>query len=241
MADDARQQSLVSTEWVAARADDDRLRLVEVDVDARSYDDAHIDGAVGWNWETQLCDPVRRDILTREDYQALLSSSGIDNDTTIVFYGDNNNWFAAYALWQCVYWGHAEANVRLMDGGRAKWMSEGRATTADVPRYDAADYTAGFGDDNVRARSHDIVRALGDDAMNLVDVRSPAEYSGDVIAPPGMAETAQRGGHLPGALNVPWTRTIDEDGTFLSTRLIPVRRRRSTAASVKGHRTRGSC
>ncbi len=216
MADYARPELLVTTEWVAAHGADDGIRLVEVDVDTSSYGDAHIEGAVGWNWETQLCDQVRRDILTREDFQALLSESGIDNDTTIVLYGDNNNWFATYALWQCIYWGHPEDKIHLMNGGRSKWISEGRPTTSDVPEYAAANYVAAFGDDNVRSHSHQIMHGLSEDAINLVDVRSPAEFSGEVIAPPGMSETAQRGGHVPGALNVPWSQAVNEDGTFKS-------------------------
>jgi thiosulfate/3-mercaptopyruvate sulfurtransferase len=216
MADYARPELLVTTEWVAAHGADDGIRLVEVDVDTSSYGDAHIEGAVGWNWETQLCDQVRRDILTREDFQTLLSGSGISNDTTIVLYGDNNNWFATYALWQCIYWGHPEDKIHLMNGGRSKWISEGRPTTSDVPSHAAAAYTAAFGDDNVRSHSHQIMHGLSEDAINLVDVRSPAEFSGEVIAPPGMSETAQRGGHVPGALNVPWSQAVNEDGTFKS-------------------------
>ena len=217
MADYARPELLVTTDWVAAHGADAGVRLVEVDVDTSSYGEAHISGAVGWNWETQLCDQVRRDILTREDFEELLSASGIDNDTTIVFYGDNNNWFATYALWQCVYWGHPEDKIHLMNGGRSKWIAEGRPTTGDATSVARADYTASFGDDNVRSYSHHIQSGLADGAINLVDVRSPAEFSGEVIAPPGMSETAQRGGHVPGALNVPWSQAVNEDGTFKST------------------------
>jgi len=216
MANYARPELLVSTEWVAAHGADDGVRLVEVDVDTSSYGEAHIKGAVGWNWETQLCDQVRRDILTRDDFQALLSESGIGNDTTIVLYGDNNNWFASYALWQCVYWGHPEDKLHLMNGGRSKWIAEGRPTTADATSYAATSYTASFGDDNVRSHSHQVMHGLSEGAINLVDVRSPAEFSGEVIAPPGMSETAQRGGHVPGALNVPWSQAVNEDGTFKS-------------------------
>jgi len=216
MAEYAHPEILVTTDWVAEHGADDGVRLVEVDVDTSSYADAHIKGAVGWNWETQLCDQVRRDILTREDFQELLSGSGIGNDTTIVFYGDNNNWFAAYALWQAVYWGHPEDKIRLMNGGRSKWIAEGRPTTGDVPTHARADYTAGFGDDNVRSYSSHIMDGIREENVNLVDVRSPAEFSGEVIAPPGMSETAQRGGHVPGALNVPWSQAVNEDATFKS-------------------------
>ncbi|MBT7099524.1 sulfurtransferase, partial [Candidatus Poribacteria bacterium] len=152
-----------------------------------------------------------------EDFEELLSASGIDNDTTIVFYGDNNNWFATYALWQCVYWGHPEDKIHLMNGGRSKWIAEGRPTTSDAPSVARSAYTASFGDDNVRSYSHHIQSGLADGAINLVDVRSPAEFSGEVIAPPGMSETAQRGGHVPGAVNVPWSQAVNEDGTFKST------------------------
>ncbi|MAF09113.1 sulfurtransferase [Candidatus Poribacteria bacterium] len=216
MTDYARPELLVTTDWVAEHAADDGVRLVEVDVDTNSYGEAHIAGAVGWNWETQLCDPVRRDILTRASFEDLLSSSGIGADTTIVFYGDNNNWFATYALWQCVYWGHPESGIRLMDGGRAKWIGEGRPTSPEAPLVDRADYGASLGDDNVRAFSHQIHRGLAEESINLIDVRSPVEFSGDITSPPGMPETAQRGGHIPGAVNVPWSEAVHEDGTFRS-------------------------
>ncbi|MDA1193383.1 MAG: sulfurtransferase, partial [Candidatus Poribacteria bacterium] len=189
-------------------------RLVEVDVDTSSYDAGHIEGAAGWNWQSQLCDQTRRDILTKEDFEALLSGSGISNDTTIVFYGDNNNWFATYALWQAIYRGHPESKIRLMNGGRAKWVAEGRPLTKDAPKHPKADYRASFGDDNVRAFSPQITQGLAANAINLVDVRSVPEFVGDVIAPPGMSETAQRAGHIPGAKNVPWATAVAEDGTF---------------------------
>ncbi len=216
MAEYAQPEMLVDTDWVAEHGADDGIRLVEVDVDTSSYGEGHIEGAVGWNWQTQLCDQVRRDILTKEDFEALMNASGIGNDTTIVFYGDNNNWFATYALWQCRYWGHSEEKLRLMDGGRIKWVAEGRPLTTDVPDHSSAGYRASFADDNVRSYSMHVSAGLSGESINLVDVRSPAEFTGEVLAPPGLSETAQRGGHIPGALNVPWASAVNEDGTFKS-------------------------
>ncbi len=216
MADYASPEMLVTTEWVAEHMSDSDVRLVEVDVDTSSYGEGHIAGAAGWNWETQLCDQVRREVLTREGFEALMASSGIANDTTIVFYGDNNNWFATYALWQCVYWRHSEDRLRLMNGGRAKWVAEGRAMTTDPVSTPRTQYRVPLPDDNVRAYNTHIRDGLSEEAVNLVDVRSVPEFVGDVIAPPGMSETAQRAGHIPGALNVPWAQAVAEDGTFKS-------------------------
>jgi thiosulfate/3-mercaptopyruvate sulfurtransferase len=214
MADYARPEMLVSTDWVAAHGHDAGVRLVEVDVDTSSYQQGHIAGAVGWNWQTQLCDQVRRDILTKEAFEALLSESGIASDTTVVFYGDNNNWFAAYALWQARYWGHAEGKLRLMNGGRVKWIAEGRPLTQDAPTHARTNYKAHLPDDNVRAYSHTVQRGMSEGGIHLVDVRSVPEFVGDVIAPPGMTETAQRAGHIPTAISVPWAQAVREDGTF---------------------------
>jgi len=216
MADYACPDMLVTTGWVADHAGDPGIRLVEVDVDTSSYDEQHIAGAVGWNWQTQLCDQVRRDVLTKSAFEELMRASGIDRDTTIVFYGDNNNWFATYALWQCIYWQHPQDKIRLMNGGRAKWIAEGRPVTESPVTYPAAEYHASFPDDNVRAFSTHVTHGLSEDAINLVDVRSVPEFVGDVIAPPGMSETAQRAGHIPGALSVPWVQAVSEDGTFKS-------------------------
>ena len=216
MADYAHPEVLVSTDWVAEHGSDSGIRLLEVDVDTTAYGQGHIAGAVGLNWQTQLCDQVRRDILTKEQFEALCSSAGIDNDTTIIFYGDNNNWFATYALWQFRYYGHNESNLKVMNGGRQKWIDEGRDLVTDVPSYGSVDYKAAFPDDNVRATKDNIIPTLNQGVINLVDVRSPAEFSGEIIAPPGMSETAQRGGHIPSAANIPWATAVADDGTFKS-------------------------
>lgn len=206
--------TLVTTEWVEAHKADANVRLVEVDVDTSAYETGHIEGAIAWNWTTQLNDQVRRDILTREQMQALLGQSGITSDTLVVLYGDNNNWFAAYAYWQLKIFGHAQA--KLMNGGRKKWELEGRKFVKEVPSVSAVSYQAKEADLSIRARQRDVEDTIGNKSIALVDVRSPQEFSGEVIAPPGMTETAQRGGHVPGAVNVPWAKAVDEDGTFKS-------------------------
>jgi thiosulfate/3-mercaptopyruvate sulfurtransferase len=210
----ANQEALVSTEWVANHLDDPGVRLVEVDVDTSAYEQGHIRNAVGWNWQTQLGDPVRRDIPTKEAWERLLSDSGIGNDTRIVFYGDNNNWFAAFAYWVARIYGHT--NAALMNGGRKKWELEGRELVKDVPQPPRATYRAGEPDASLRALQHEVRQHIGTPGTALVDVRSPAEYNGEVIAPPGMSETAQRAGHIPGAANIPWAQAANEDGTFKS-------------------------
>lgn len=216
MADYAHPEVLVSTEWVAQHTADPTIRLVEVDVDTSAYEQGHIQGAVGWNWSSQLCDQVRRDLLTKEQFEKLMSESGIANDTTVVLYGDNNNWFATYAFWQMVYWGHPENKLKIMNGGRQKWIAEGRELVKDVPAYPKTHYKASLPDDNVRATKEHIFKAIAEKNVPLVDVRSPAEFTGEVIAPPGMTETAQRGGHVPGAINIPWGMAMREDNTFKS-------------------------
>ena len=205
---------LVSTDWAATYTGDPRVRLVEVDVDTSAYEKGHIQNAVAWNWTTQLQDNVRRDLLGRQQIEDLLSASGIAPDTTVVVYGDNNNWFAAYALWQLKYYGHPD--VRLMNGGRKKWELEGRPFTTEAPRFARAAYKASTPDESIRARRDQVFQALDQRNASLVDVRSPDEFTGKVIAPPGMTETAQRGGHIPGAVNVPWSKAANEDGTFRS-------------------------
>lgn len=206
--------ALVSTDWVAEHKDDLNVSLVEVDVDTSAYESGHIEGAIAWNWTTQLNDQVRRDILDKSQFETLLGNSGISRDTIIVLYGDNNNWFAAYAYWQIRIYGHE--NVKLMNGGRKKWEVEGRPFTNAVPSVTPVSYQAKDADLGIRARQVDVLQALGQSGIALVDVRSPQEFSGDVIAPPGMTETAQRGGHIPGAVNVPWSKAVDEDGSFKS-------------------------
>ena len=215
MADYAHPESLVSTDWVAEHGGDANVRLVEVDVDTSAYEQGHIAGAVGWNWQSQLQQPVRRDLASKEEVEQLMGSSGIGNDTTVILYGDNNNWFAAWAFWQLKYYGHAD--VRLMNGGRAKWEAEGLPMTTDVPSHSAASYTAGEGDQGIRAYRDQVLALVNAGSIALVDVRSPAEFSGELLAPPtAPQEGSQRGGHIPGASNIPWGQAVAEDGTFKS-------------------------
>ena len=205
---------LVSAEWARAHLDDPSVRFVEVDVDTTAYDQSHIPGAVGWNWTSQLSDGVRRDIATRDEFSHLLSASGIGPDTTVVLYGDNNNWFAAWAYWQLKLYGHDR--VKLLDGGRRYWLDQNLPLTTDAPSYAATGYRVPEPDFGFRAFRDDILPRLGDPELALVDVRSPAEFNGEVIAPPGMSETAQRAGHIPGATSIPWAQTVREDGRFKS-------------------------
>ncbi len=205
---------LVDADWARAHLDDPAVRFVEVDVDTTAYEQSHIPGAIAWNWTSQLADGVRRDIASREEFEALLRSSGISPDTTIVLYGDNNNWFAAWAYWQLKLFGHGD--VRILNGGRKYWLDNGLPLTTDVPSYEASSYQLGEPDFALRAFRDDILPRIGDPELALVDVRSPAEFNGEVIAPPGMSETAQRAGHIPGAASIPWAQTVREDGTFKS-------------------------
>jgi len=212
MANYSHPEMLVETDWVAQHITDPKIKLVEVDVDTAAYDQGHIPGAVGWNWTTQTQDQVRRDILSKEQLETLMSQSGIANDSTIVFYGDNNNWFAAYALWMAKMYGHPD--LRLMNGGRVKWLAEQRPTTDEMPKPTHTTYKAKDPDLSLRARADSVLRDLG--KIALVDVRSPAEFSGEVLAPPGLMETAQRAGHIPGAASIPWGQAMREDNTFTS-------------------------
>ena len=206
---------LVSTEWAAGHLNDPKVRLIEVDVDTTAYDQGHIPGAVGWNWQTQLQDNIRRDLIDKVTLEGLLGKSGVGNDTTILLYGDNNNWFAAYALWQLKYYGHKD--VRLINGGRKKWIEEKRPLTTDPVKVTATTYRASGPDESIRARKEEIFDALNKKkSAQLVDVRSVDEFTGKIIAPPGMSETAQRAGHIPGAANIPWAQAANEDGTFKS-------------------------
>ena len=206
---------LVSTQWAADHLNDPKVRFVEVDVDTTAYDQGHIPGAVGWNWQTQLQDNVRRDLIDKSTLEALLGKSGVSNDTTIALYGDNNNWFAAYAFWQLQYYGHKD--VRLINGGRKKWLEEKRPLTTEAPKITATKYRASGPDESVRARKEQVFAAIqGKNGVQLVDVRSVDEFTGKIIAPPGMNETAQRAGHIPGAANIPWSQAANEDGTFKS-------------------------
>ena len=211
----ANPAALVSTEWVADHLNDPKVRLIEVDVDTTAYDQGHVPGAVGVNWSTQLTDQVRRDVPTKENWERLLSQCGVAPDTKIVFYGDNNNWFAAYAYWVAKMYGHPD--VCLMNGGRKKWELEGRPMTTDRPQVQPTNYRAKDLDPAYRAYMRDVMPFVGaPSGKALVDVRSPAEYNGEIIAPPGLPETAQRCGHIPGAQNIPWGMAANEDGTFKS-------------------------
>ena len=205
---------LVSTEWVAAHRSDPSVRVVEVDVDTAAYDQGHVPGALGWNWTTELCDTLVRDIVPKGKLETLLGASGITPDTTIVLYGDNNNWFAAWAFWQLKVYGHRD--VRIMDGGRKKWLAEGRELDTTRPALTATSYTAKDADTSIRAFLPEVQHALGRSDTAMVDVRSPQEFTGEILAPPGLPETCQRGGHIPGAKSIPWGKACNEDGTFKS-------------------------
>jgi thiosulfate/3-mercaptopyruvate sulfurtransferase len=208
----ANQEAIVSTEWVADNLGSATTRLVEVDVDTTAYDSGHIRGAVGWNWKKELQDQTVRDIASRSALEALLGRSGVTPDTTIVLYGDNNNWFAAYAYWMLAYHGHARR--KLMNGGRVKWIAEGRELNHDAPSHHAVSYSFPDGTrEDIRAYRDTVQSHLG--RVGLVDVRSPKEFSGELLAPENLPqEGAQRGGHIPGAVNVPWASAVQEDGTF---------------------------
>ncbi|MGD0462713.1 MAG: sulfurtransferase [Tepidisphaeraceae bacterium] len=208
----AHPELLVSTAWVAEHIHDPKVKIVEVDVDTASYEKGHIRNAIGWNWRTDLNDRVRRDVIDPQAFAELNRAAGIRRDDTIIFYGDNNNWFAAWALWQFKYNGHKD--VRLMNGGRKKWELEKREWVTERPTFPPSDYPLPSTDENIRAYREEVINALNNEAINLVDVRSPDEFTGKIISPPGMTETAQRGGHIPGAKNVPWAKTANEDGTF---------------------------
>jgi thiosulfate/3-mercaptopyruvate sulfurtransferase len=213
MADYAKDV-LVDTQWVQDHLEDENVRIVEVDENPGLYEEAHIPGAIGFDWKKDLQDPVKRDFLDNEKFGELFGSRGISNDHLIVLYGDRNNWFAAYTYWYLKYYGHD--NVKLLNGPREKWIGEGRATTTDVPSHDAATFNAQAGDDAIRAKRDEVLSAL-DSGTKLVDVRSPQEYSGELIAMPGYEqEGAQRAGHIPGAASVPWAQAVNEDGTFKS-------------------------
>lgn len=209
----AQDHVLVSTEWVARHKNASNVAIVEVDASIATYHEGHIPGALGWDWQTQLNDNVRRDIISKSDLEDLLSASGIGNNTTIILYGDYNNWFAAWAFWQLKIYGHKD--VRLMDGGRKKWVAEGRELSTDKPAPRTTTYKASAPDQSLRALLPQ-VQAVMDNGAVLVDVRSPEEFFGKVVAPAGLPETAQRGGHIPGAKNIPWGKACNEDGTFKS-------------------------
>jgi thiosulfate/3-mercaptopyruvate sulfurtransferase len=203
---------LVDTQWVENHLSDETIRIVEVDENPALYAEAHIPGAIGFDWKKDLQDQVKRDFLGPAEFGELFGSRGISNEHTIVLYGDRNNWFAAYTYWYLKYYGHD--NVRLMNGPREKWISEGRPTSTEVPAYDRQTFEAREGDESIRAYRDEVLAAL-DSNTSLVDVRSPQEYSGELIAMAGYEqEGAQRAGHIPGAASVPWAQAVREDGTF---------------------------
>jgi len=214
MTDYAHPEVLVETDWLSGRVSDPALRIVEVDVDNAAYGLGHIPGAIAWNWTTQLSDSIKRDILSKEELEALLSKSGIKPETTIVLYGDSNNWFAAWAFWQLKIYGHKD--VRILNGGRKKWLAEGREVTDETPSFSPTQYKAQEPNLSLRAFLPQVQDALRKNAAALVDVRSPQEFTGEILAPPGLPETCQRGGHIPGARNIPWGKACNDDGTFKS-------------------------
>jgi thiosulfate/3-mercaptopyruvate sulfurtransferase len=214
MAANTRADVLVTTDWVAQHGTDAGVRVVEVDVDTTAYDQGHVPGSAGWNWTTELCDTLVRDIVPAKKLEELLGKSGIDNKTTIVLYGDNNNWFAAWAFWQLKIYGHAD--VRIMDGGRKKWLAEGRDLSTEKSTFQPATYKAGAPDMSLRAFLPEVQQAVAGKKTALVDVRSPQEFTGEILSPPGLPETCQRGGHIPGAKSIPWGKNCNDDGSFKS-------------------------
>jgi len=209
----SRSDVLVDADWVQGHLDDPGLVLVEVDEDTAAYDKGHIKGAVKLDWKTDLQDPVRRDFVDRAGFERLLSERGVSNEDTVILYGGNNNWFAAYAYWYFKLYGHH--NVKLLDGGRKKWELDSREMVTEVPSRPATSYRAQEQDRSIRAFRDDVVAAIGN--LNLVDVRSPDEFAGRLLAPAHLPqEQAQRGGHVPTAKNVPWSKAAEEDGTFKS-------------------------
>jgi thiosulfate/3-mercaptopyruvate sulfurtransferase len=206
---------LVTTDWLAEHLDDSNVVVAEVDENPDLYEEGHIPGAVKLHWKEDLQDPVERDLVEKQEFEGLMGSRGIGNDTALVVYGDKNNWFAAYAYWYLKIYGHGD--VRILDGGRQKWIDEGRDLTTAEPQVQSATYNAQERDESIRAYRDAVRETIGTDGKALVDVRSPQEYSGDLIAPPGYEqEGAQRGGHIPTAASIPWAQAVRDDGTFKS-------------------------
>ena len=204
---------LVTTEWLAERLGDGGVVIAEVDENPDLYDEGHIPGASKLHWRDDLQDPIERDLIEKESFESLMGGLGVSNSTPIVLYGDKNNWFAAYAYWYLKIYGHED--VRILDGGRQKWIDEGRELTTDTPRVQAASYTARERDESIRAYRDAIRQTIDAAEEALVDVRSPQEYAGDLIAPPGYEqEGAQRAGHIPTAQSIPWAQAVRDDGTF---------------------------
>ena len=215
MANYAHPEVLVTTDWVKENLEKPAFKLVEIDVDTKAYEAGHVPGAVGFNWQTQLQDQVRRDIIGKEAFEKLVGAAGISPKDTVILYGDNNNWFAAYGFWLFRIYGHKD--VRLMNGGRVKWLNEkDKPLTTELPNVTPVDYKVTETHLELRAMLPEVMDVSRTAKSNLVDVRSPDEFSGKVIAPPGMSETAQRGGHIPGAKSVPWSTAVQQDGTFKS-------------------------
>lgn len=215
MTDYAHPEVLVDTDWVKANLDRPEIKLLEVDVDTQQYDAGHLPGAIGFNWQTQLQDSLTRDIISKEAFEKLVGGAGISPQDIVIIYGDNNNWFAAYGFWLFKIYGHKD--VRLMNGGRQKWLNEDdKQLVTKKPDSLAKSYKAQAPDMKLRAHLAEVMEIARSRSHNLVDVRSPDEFTGKVIAPPGMSETAQRGGHIPGAKSIPWSTTVNPDGTFKS-------------------------
>ncbi|HJQ06457.1 MAG TPA: sulfurtransferase [Nocardioides sp.] len=209
----SRENSLVSAQWVADNLDNDKVVLIEVDEDTTAYNKGHIKGAIKLDWTTDLQDQVRRDFVNKAQFEALLSERGVANDDTVVLYGGNNNWFAAYAYWYFKLYGHQD--VKLLDGGRKKWELDSRELTDELPDRAPTSYTAQEQDHTIRAFRDEVVEAIG--VKNLVDVRSPDEFAGRLLAPAHLPqEQSQRAGHIPTAVNVPWSKAANDDGTFRS-------------------------
>ncbi|MFP4549821.1 MAG: sulfurtransferase [Spirochaetales bacterium] len=209
------QDALVSTEWLADNLRNPNVKVVEVSVNPGVYERGHIFGASNFQWHTDLVDTVQRDIVSREGFEQLLSQAGIDNDDTVILYGDTNNWFAAWGAWIFEIYGHED--VRLLDGGRVKWEAENRPLTTAAPRNRRTNYRVSSVNEDLRAFRDDVIRvARSGRGAQLIDIRSPAEYSGQILAPAGVEELSIRAGHIPGAVNVPWGRAVNEDGTFKS-------------------------
>ncbi len=209
----SRNDVLVDADWAQTHLDDPQVVFVEVDEDTTSYDKGHIAGAVRLDWKTELQDRIRRDFVDRAGFEALLGAKGIGNDDTVVLYGGNNNWFAAYAFWYFKLYGHAD--VRLLDGGRKKWELDSRPLTDEAPQRPPTTYTAQEPDTSIRAFRDEVLAAIG--TINLIDVRSPDEFAGRLLAPAHLPqEQSQRPGHIPTAVNVPWSKAANEDGTFRS-------------------------
>jgi thiosulfate/3-mercaptopyruvate sulfurtransferase len=204
---------LVTTEWLAGHLNDDNIVVAEVDENPDLYDEGHVPGAIKLHWRDDLQDPVERDLVDKAAFERLMGDRGISNDSTLVLYGDKNNWFATYAYWYLKIYGHRD--VRILDGGRQKWLDEGRELTTDLPQITPGSYSARDRDETIRARRDAVLASLGRDA--LVDVRSPQEYAGELVAPPGYEqEGAQRAGHIPTAKSIPWAQAVRDDGTFKS-------------------------